>query len=178
MQLASGMAAIASRGMRMRPAMLKAYEDPRTKERVEPAAKLLQEIATRDKRHWDLLFGHLMGVVHGPRGTASGIGRTAPYHIAGKTGTAQVKSIAQGARYDEHGTPERLRDHALFIAFAPVEDPKVAIAVIVENGSHGSTTAAPIARLVLDQLLLGGPADGRKAAPAPPPAAPAIEDQE
>ncbi len=179
MQLASGMAAIASRGLRMKPTMLKAYEDPRTKERVEAPATLIQEISTKDRRNWDLLFTHLMGVVHEAHGTATGIGRTSPYHIAGKTGTAQVKAVAQGARYDEHATPERFRDHALFVAFAPVEDPKVAVAVIVENGSHGSTTAAPIARQVLDQLILGGPADARKAAAVPPPPPPkSVEDEE
>src|SRR5581483_7614754 len=111
-------------------------------------------------------------------GRATGVGRTSPYHIAGKTGTAQVKAVAQGARYDEHATPERFRDHALFVAFAPVEDPKVAVAVIVENGSHGSTTAAPIARQVLDQLILGGPADARKAAAVPPTPPKSVEDEE
>jgi penicillin-binding protein 2 len=94
-------------------------------------------------------------VVHENRGTAYGIGWNAPYKIAGKTGTAQVKSIAQGAAYSETATPERLRDHALFISFAPVDNPQVAVAVIVENGGHGSSAAAPIARKVMDQVILG-----------------------
>src|SRR5581483_96961 len=89
------------------------------------------------------------------RGTAYGIGYNAPYRIAGKTGTAQVKGVAQGQSYSEHATPERFRDHALFVAFAPVDRPRVAVAVIVENGGHGSSAAAPIARKVMDQIMLG-----------------------
>lgn len=154
-QLATAMAAVANRGLRMKPVLLHAYQDPKSGERVEPAIAPGVEIEIKDKRHWEQLFEHLQGVAHSNRGTAFGIGHNAPYHIGGKTGTAQVKSIAQGARYDEHGTPERLRDHALFVSFAPVEDPKVAIAVVVENGGHGSSAAAPVARVVMDQLLLG-----------------------
>jgi penicillin-binding protein 2 len=98
---------------------------------------------------------NLTDVVHGQGGTARGIGWNAPYKIAGKTGTAQVKGVKQGERYVESRVAEEHRDHALFVAFAPVEDPKIAIAVIVENGGHGGSTAAPIARKVMDQLLLG-----------------------
>jgi penicillin-binding protein 2 len=113
-----------------------------------------------------------MDVVHTNKGTAYGIGYNAPYKIAGKTGTAQVKSIAQGQSYREKLTPERFRDHALFVSFAPVEDPKVAVAVIVENGGHGSSAAAPIARKVMDHVILG------KAVAAPAAAAPASENDE
>ena len=173
LQLARGIATIANRGSSMKPALLQAYEDPLTKERTEVPPTSLTTVPVANKRHWDKLFEHLMGVVHGDRGTARGIGINAPYHIAGKTGTAQVRSIAQGARYDEKAIPERHRDHALFVAFAPVEAPKVAVAVIVENGGHGSSVAAPIARKVMDQLLLGGPAPpnpARLAARLPRPA--------
>ncbi|MFQ5938433.1 MAG: penicillin-binding transpeptidase domain-containing protein, partial [Acidiferrobacterales bacterium] len=71
-------------------------------------------------------------------------------------GTAQVKALGQTEEYDEESTPEHLRDHALFIAFAPAEDPRIAVAVVVENGGAGSSTAAPIARKVMDQYLLDG----------------------
>jgi penicillin-binding protein 2 len=74
--------------------------------------------------------------------------------MAGKTGTAQVFSIAQDAEYDEETVPENLRDHSLFVAFAPVENPQIALAVIVENGGGGSITAAPIARQLIDSYLL------------------------
>jgi penicillin-binding protein 2 len=165
-QLAAAMAAVATRGTRMKPTLLRAYQDARTKELTEPAPRAGGEVTVNDKRHWDQLIEHLTGVAHSNRGTAYGIGHNAPYKIAGKTGTAQVKSIAQGARYDEHGTPERFRDHALFISFAPADDPTIAVAVIVENGGHGSSTAAPIARKVMDQFILGKVAEPRPAAAA------------
>ena len=74
---------------------------------------------------------------------------------AGKTGTAQVIAIKQNEKYDEKRINERHRDHALFIAFAPADSPKIALAVVVENGGFGARAAAPIARLVLDYYLLG-----------------------
>ena len=112
------------------------------------------ELPLKDKTHLETMIEYLTDAVHSPRGTAYGIGHNAPYKIAGKTGTAQVKGIAQGARYDERATPERFRDHALFISFAPVEQPRVVVAVIVENGGHGSSAAAPIARKVMDYVIL------------------------
>ncbi|NBX57339.1 MAG: hypothetical protein EBT64_02565 [Gammaproteobacteria bacterium] len=87
-------------------------------------------------------------------GTASRAAAGAPYTIAGKTGTAQVFTVAQNKRYNEAAISERLRDHAWFVAFAPAEAPKIAIAVIVENGRSGSGTAAPIARTIMDAYLL------------------------
>jgi len=90
-----------------------------------------------------------------PGGTASAAAAGAPYTIAGKTGTAQVVGIKQGARYDESRVARQHRDHALFIAYAPAEDPKIAVAVMVENGGHGGSTAAPIARAVFDYYLTG-----------------------
>lgn len=177
LQLAVATAALANRGVRMRPMLLRAHEDPITRERIETAATTVGAFTAKDPKHWDLLHDHLKAVVHSERGTARGIGYNAPYYIAGKTGTAQVKSIAQGARYDEKSTPEQFRDHALFIAFAPVEAPRVAVAVLVENGGSGSGAAAPVARRVLDQVLLGGPAPSRPhVAARQPPAAVAGEE--
>jgi penicillin-binding protein 2 len=95
----------------------------------------------------------MINVVHGPRGTAKRIGKDINYQIAGKTGTAQVFSVKQEERYSEAEIAFKLRDHALFIAFAPVDKPKIAIAVIAENGSHGSSVAAPIAAKVIKQYL-------------------------
>jgi penicillin-binding protein 2 len=91
------------------------------------------------------------------RGTARRI-RTDAYRIAGKTGTAQVFTVGQKESYRESQVSERMRDHALFIAFAPVEDPRIALAVIVENGGHGGSVAAPIARQVIDAYLGHAPA--------------------
>jgi penicillin-binding protein 2 len=77
------------------------------------------------------------------------------YRIAGKTGTAQVFTVKQNERYDEDKIPKHLRDHALFVSFAPAEKPRIAVAVIVENGGHGGSIAAPIAKAIMDYYLLG-----------------------
>jgi penicillin-binding protein 2 len=90
-----------------------------------------------------------------PGGTAASVGANAPYAIAAKTGTAQVIGIKQNEKYNANSINERHRDHALFIAYAPAEDPTIAMAVIVENGQHGGSTAGPIARKVMDYYLLG-----------------------
>ena len=90
-----------------------------------------------------------------PGGTAAWAGAGATYKIAGKTGTAQVIAMKQNEKYDEKRVHERYRDHSLFIAFAPAEAPTIALAILVENGGHGSTAAAPIARKVMDFYLLG-----------------------
>ena len=82
------------------------------------------------------------------------MGEGISYKIAGKTGTAQVFGIAQDEEYDEDITPKHLRDHALFVAYAPVEDPQIAVAVVVENGGSGSSAAAPVARKILDAYLI------------------------
>jgi penicillin-binding protein 2 len=74
--------------------------------------------------------------------------------MAGKTGTAQVIAIPQEQDYDEQSVPEHLRDHALFIAFAPVEQPQIAVAVIIENGGSGARSAAPVARKILDYFFI------------------------
>jgi penicillin-binding protein 2 len=97
----------------------------------------------------------MVEVVHGKRGTARKIGLDAQYTIAGKTGTAQVVGIKQDERYDASALSKRFHDHALFLAFAPADKPRIALAVIVENGGGGSSTAAPLARKVMDAYLLG-----------------------
>ena len=90
-----------------------------------------------------------------PGGTAASVGANAGYSIAAKTGTAQVVGMKQNEKYNAKLIDERHRDHALFIAYAPAEDPKIALAVIVENGGHGGSAAGPIARKVMDYYLLG-----------------------
>jgi penicillin-binding protein 2 len=114
--------------------------------------------------YWDEIIAGMVEVVHGERGTAKVMGRNLAYHMAGKTGTAQVVGYAQGIKYDASQVAKRRRDHALFVGFAPVEDPQIAIAVLVENGEHGASTAAPIARKVIDTYL-----GVQQAAPAPAP---------
>ena len=93
-------------------------------------------------------------VIHGKRGTARRLAQGITYEMAGKTGTAQVKSIGQNETYNEKNTPKKYRDHSLFIGFAPLENPKIAIAVVVEHAGSGSRVAAPIARKLLDYYLI------------------------
>lgn len=170
LQLASAVSALANHGVRMKPRLVAATVNPKTGERRPIRPEAWPPVPIRDASHLDALIRYMTDVVHTPKGTAYGIGWNAPYKIAGKTGTAQVKSLGQGDTYNEKLTPERLRDHALFIAFAPVEDPQVAVAVVVENGGHGSSAAAPIARRLMDYVILG-----RSSAPTP---APRTENEE
>jgi penicillin-binding protein 2 len=103
--------------------------------------------------YWESVVGDMQAVMQSETGTARATGLGAPYQMAGKSGTAQVFSVAQEDEYNEEDLEERLRDHALFIAFAPFEEPSIAVAVIVENGRSGSGVAAPIARAVMDAWL-------------------------
>ena len=105
-----------------------------------------------DEADWQAVVVGMVDVVHSPRGTAAGISRGIGYKIAGKTGTTQVVSIAQDAIYDEDAISERNRNHGLFIAFAPVENPRIVVAVIAENGG-GSRAASPVARRIMDAWL-------------------------
>ena len=153
LQLASVAGTLATRGARYRPHLVLAVEDPLSgaREVIEP--EWLGNIAIGNEAHWDSVLGAMHDVMQGPKGTARAIGSGAPYQMAGKSGTAQVVSIAQDEEYDEEELEERLRDHALFISFAPFDDPRIVVAVIVENGSSGSSVAAPIAKAVMDEYL-------------------------
>jgi penicillin-binding protein 2 len=111
-------------------------------------------VPIRNEANWDKVREAMTHVVEGKRGTARRI-RNDHYRIAGKTGTAQVFTVAQDAEYNEEEVARHMRDHALFIAYAPVEAPQIAVAVIVENGGHGGSVAAPIARKIMDAWLLG-----------------------
>ncbi|HSD95826.1 MAG TPA: penicillin-binding protein 2 [Sulfuricaulis sp.] len=172
LQLADAMSALANQGVRMKPHLVRAVVDAKTQARREIEPVVTMQIPLKDRHNLEIQIQNLTDVVHTNRGTAYGIGYNSPYKIAGKTGTAQVKTVAQGQSYSEKATPERYRDHALFVSFAPVGDPKVAVSVIVENGGHGSSVAAPIARKVMDYLLLG------KTTAAPGEAKPATENDE
>jgi penicillin-binding protein 2 len=154
LQLAYATAVIANGGRGLRPHIVQAIVDPATGERTEVAPQTHSVVDLKRAQQMQQVVEAMTDVVHGARGTARRIGADAPYRIAGKTGTAQVIGIAQDEKYDEDKVPERLRDHALFIAFAPVEDPRIAVAVVVENGGHGGSAAAPIARTVMDAYLL------------------------
>ncbi len=154
LQLAAVTATLANRGRRITPRLLASLQSPRAL--IEPLAPLdLGPLGANAPADYKRIIDSMVDVVHGTRGTARAIGKTARFRIAGKTGTAQVIGLAPGQKYDAESIPEKFRDHALFIAFAPAEDPKIAVAVIAENGGGGSRIAAPIARQVLDYYLLG-----------------------
>ena len=156
LQLASATGALANHGKRFKPHLVRVVAAADSGEQVFVQPELIGEYTVRREQNWQHVIKAMENVVHGLRGTAHyHIGRDAPYRIAGKTGTAQVFGIAQDEEYEEDKVSKRLRDHALFVSFAPVDEPRIAIAVIVENGGHGSSTAAPIARRMMDAYLLG-----------------------
>jgi penicillin-binding protein 2 len=125
---------------------------------------------------WTVVLDAMVGTTHCARycGTGAIAFRGAGYESAGKTGTAQVYTVAQNAKYNANTVPERLRDHAWFVAFAPVEAPRIAVAVLVENAGFGASNAAPVARKLMDAYLLDS--EG-KLKPAPPAAAPGAAPQ-
>ena len=151
-QLAQAMATLANGGAMYRPHLIAYVDDPRTGERRPVEPELVHKVPVR-RDHLEFVKRALAGV--NKEGTAARSFANAPYTSGGKTGTAQVIGIKQNEKYEESKVAERLRDHSLFIAFAPLENPKIALAVVVENGGFGARAAAPIARTVLDYYLLG-----------------------
>ena len=146
-QLAMATSVIATRGVRHPPRFLQSINEESVK---EPD---LEPIVTKDE-YWDAIYWGMRAVVHERGGTAKKLAKGIQYEMAGKTGTAQVIGIAQNAVYKEDEVAERHRHHGLFIAFAPLEAPTIAVAIIVENGG-GSSAASPVARKVIDAWLLG-----------------------
>jgi len=115
---------------------------------------MLEDVQINRDSDWDKLHKAMIDVMHGKKGTARRSGANSRYKIAGKTGTAQVKGIKQDEEYDAEKTAERLRDHGLFVGWAPAKNPQIVLAVIVENGGGGSSAAAPLARKLFDAYLL------------------------
>ncbi|MBT4357780.1 MAG: penicillin-binding protein 2 [Proteobacteria bacterium] len=154
LQLARVASILANRGSVVQPRLLMSKNDPLSGEPEELNNKKNTRNLHINTEAMDRVIRAMTAVMSSPRGTARMSGRRSAYSIAGKTGTAQVIAIAQGEEYDEDSLKEEFRDHALFIAFAPVENPKIAIAVVVENGGSGAGVAAPVARKVLDHFFL------------------------
>lgn len=148
LQLAQSTATIATRGIRMQPRVVKSINGE------EQPSVVVETIELKDEQYWQATIDAMRDVMHSIKGTARKVGQGAQYKMAGKTGTAQVVGIKQGEKYDEEMVAIRNRDHALFVGFAPLDDPQIAIAVIVENAGHGGSKAAPIARKVFDAYLL------------------------
>lgn len=149
LQLAQATALIAAKGKWNRPHLAKTIEGQPP---VDPNP--MEDIVLRDKSDWAKVTHGMEQVMQGARGTARKAAIGAQYRIAGKSGTAQVVAIKQGEKYDRNKVQERHRDHALFVGFAPAEDPRIVISVMVENGESGSGVAAPVLRQVMDAWLL------------------------
>ena len=151
LQLASATGTLANNGIRMKPHLVKevvnilTHAPTTVQESVSEAVAKPANIA--------IIKNAMVGV--NLEGTSSASFRGAPYTSGGKTGTAQVVQIKQNEKYVASKTQERLRDHALFTAFAPAEEPRIALAMVVENAGFGAKYSAPIARRVLDYWLLG-----------------------
>ena len=153
LQLATATAAIAMRGVRLRPRLVDRAVDPASGDVEEFEPETIASIRLVEASNWERIIEAMTGVVHGPRGTARRINDGISYRMAGKTGTAQVFTVRQNEEYDARKLDKKLHDHGLFIAFAPVERPRIAVAVVVENGGSGSGAAAPLARTVIDAYL-------------------------
>jgi penicillin-binding protein 2 len=152
LQVAQMTAILAMRGAAWRPRLVAALRDSQTGEVKDLPPQAMPVVTLKDDSYWDSAIDGMRAVMQG--GTASAAARGAKYSIAGKTGTAQVIAIAQGEEYDADKLDERLRDHAWFVAFAPIDKPQIVIAVLIENGGSGSGVAAPVARQVMDAYLL------------------------
>ena len=150
LQLASATAVLANRGKWVKPRLVKTINEQNV-----VVEQLPPDVAVKQEWYWDHIIESMEEVMHGLRGTAKKSAEGASYRMAGKTGTAQVIAIKQGEKYDADAIAAEHRDHGLFVGFAPVRDPKLALAVVVENGGGGSSAAAPVARKIFDAYLLG-----------------------
>lgn len=148
LQLAQATMVLANRGQSFVPSVVHHVDDLPVGGVARPPIPMTEE-------DWEAVVAGMVDVVHSPRGTAAFIARGMDYQMAGKTGTSQVIGIAQDAVYDEETVSERNRNHGLFIAFAPVDKPRIVVAVIAENGG-GSSAASPVARRVIDAWFASG----------------------
>ena len=161
LQLATATATIANNGVPVHPHLLKAVQDAKTQEIRAVADASASEAPVAKPENIALIRSAMVDVTK-PGGTAAASAQGAPYAIAAKTGTAQVVGMKQNEKYDEKHLKREHWDHALLVAFAPADDPKIAVAILVENGQHGGSTAGPIAREVFDYYLLGKKPAGAK----------------
>jgi penicillin-binding protein 2 len=151
-QLAHAVSNLANNGVVMKPHLVKSIEDPNSKARKLTVPKESYRIPLHQE-NVDFVKSAMVGVTK--EGTSARSFANAPYISGGKTGTAQAAAMSKTVKYDASKIAERLRDHSLYIAFAPADKPRIALAVIVENSGFGAAAAAPIARLAIDYYLLG-----------------------
>ena len=164
LQLAHAVANLANNGIVMKPHLVKIVEHGVTRERVTTVPKESYRIPLKAE-NIEVIKQGMIGVTTEPGGTGSRIFANAGYISAGKTGTAQVVALRKNEKYDSKNMPERHRDHSLYTAFAPADKPRIAIAIIVENGGFGAAAAAPIVRKALDFYLLGKRPDDKDKVP-------------
>jgi len=153
LQLAQAAAILAGHGRHMQLNLLHAVVGAAGEERSETAPVQLAGPPATDAQAWHVIEQGMVDVMHGQHGTARRVGAQLNYRMAGKTGTAQVFRYRDEADRKGTGRPRELRDHALFIAYAPVRQPRIAVAVVVEHGGSGSAAAAPIAQRIIDHYL-------------------------
>ncbi|MCK5876904.1 MAG: penicillin-binding protein 2 [Candidatus Marithrix sp.] len=153
LQLAVATATLSNRGQFKQPRVVFAMDDAKFNEMSVVPPNVKETITLKKDHYWDNAIAGMKAVVHGRRGTARKVAKKSKYRFAGKTGTAQVIKIKQSERYNARKLAKKFHDHALFIAFAPLKNPRIAIAIIIENGGGGSSVAAPIAKKVLDYYL-------------------------
>jgi penicillin-binding protein 2 len=151
LQLATATTALANKGTMVSPRLVTELRDA-DGTTYETIASKKTEIKLKHSSHWDIVRRAMRDVIHGRLGTARATGWKIKFKMAGKTGTAQVFSIGQDEEYDEKTVARKLRDHGLFIGFAPYKNPAIAVAVIGENGEHGSA-AAPIAAKIMQRYF-------------------------
>ncbi|MES2072185.1 MAG: penicillin-binding protein 2 [Pseudomonadota bacterium] len=154
LQMAHAIATLANNGIVMKPHLVKIVEDPKTKQRTLTVPKESYRIPLKQE-NIDIIKHAMVGVTQETFGTGYRAFAGAEYVAAGKTGTAQVVGIKKNEKYDSKKMAKNLHDHSLFTAFAPADNPKIALAIIVENGGFGAEAAAPIVRKALDYYLLG-----------------------
>lgn len=154
-QMAVATAILGNRGRPVQPHLLDHVKGLEKEDMVAHPEPMPAAATVHNPENWNAVAEGMVSVISSPRGTAHRLDKPRTYQIAGKTGTAQVFGIAQNQKYVEADVAKNLRDHALFIAFAPADKPKIAVGVIVENGGHGSTAAAPVATAIIDAYLEG-----------------------
>jgi penicillin-binding protein 2 len=151
-QLAAAGAVLASRGKRFETRLLVATENGVSRELTYAAPQTLDNLDDIDPEAWQVVHDAMVGVTSEPAGSGFRVMKGTRYRVAGKTGTAQVYTIAQDEEYDADEVDETLRDHGLFFGYAPADDPRIVVAVVVENGG-GSSAAVPVARKILDRYF-------------------------
>lgn len=154
LQLASATATLANGGKRIQPRLVGVIEDANNGEQELLQPQVQHQISLSETKSWAYIKKSMIRVVHSNTGSARATGWGLSYKMAGKTGTAQVFGIKENEVYNAEELEKRLRDHALFIGYAPAEKPRIAVAVIVENGGGGGKVAAPIARKIIDHYML------------------------